>query len=58
MNEINFSDDFFFSTNNIISLLSMWILWNESAGIFIPYLIVNENVTCSFFILVLYQGFC
>ena len=58
MNEINFSDDYFFSTNNIISLLFMWILWNESAGIFIPYLIVNENVTCSFLILVLYQGFC
>ena len=31
MNEINFSDNYFFSANNIISLLFMWILWNESA---------------------------
>ena len=30
MNEINFSDDYFLSTNNTNSLLFMWILWNES----------------------------
>ena len=30
MNKMNFSDDYFLLTNNTISLLFMWILWNKS----------------------------
>ena len=32
MNKINFSADYFLLTNNTISLLFMWILWNKSAS--------------------------
>ena len=32
MNKINFSDEYFLLTNNTISLLFMWILWNKSGS--------------------------
>ena len=39
MNQINFSDDYFLSTNNTNCLLFMWILWNESDGKYLQNLL-------------------
>ena len=32
MDQLDFSDDYFSLKNNTISLLFMWILWDESVG--------------------------
>ena len=51
MNQINFSDDYFFLTNNTISLLFMWILWNESACKYLHSLL-NCLWECDLFLII------
>ena len=38
MNKLNFSDDYFLLTSYTISLLFMWISWNESARKYLFYI--------------------
>ena len=43
MNKINFSNNYFLLMNNTISLLFMWILWNESGGKYLHTLLNGKR---------------